>query len=70
MAGFFSIFAGQSRREHCELSLWWSAHHCASQFDRIAQPDGLEVSEPVGHRSLLPEHDRSTETVKRLGRRL
>ena len=40
--GFFSALVAESRRRaDCELSLWWSERYCASQFERIALPDGL-----------------------------
>ena len=42
--GFFSALLAESRRrEDCDLSLWWSERHCASQFERIDQPDGLGI---------------------------
>ena len=70
--GFFSALMAESRRrEDCDLSLWWSERHCASQFDRIAQPDGLGVWEEAGNRVVFClEYDRSTETLERLERKL
>jgi hypothetical protein len=70
--GFFSVLAAESRRrEDCDLSLWWSERHCASQFDRIAQPDGLGVWEEAGNRVVFClEHDRSTETLERQEKKL
>ncbi len=69
--GFFSALAAESRREDCDLSLWWSERHCATQFDRIAQPDGLGVWEEAGNRVVFClEYDRSTETLERLEKKL
>ncbi|MHB1849619.1 MAG: replication-relaxation family protein [Acidimicrobiales bacterium] len=70
--GFFSALVAESRRrEDCDLSLWWSERHCASQFDRIAQPDGLGVWEEAGNRVVFClEYDRSTEALDRLGKKL
>ncbi|MHB1502923.1 MAG: replication-relaxation family protein [Acidimicrobiales bacterium] len=54
--GFFSALVAESRRrEDCDLSLWWSERHCASQFDRLAQPDGLGVWEEAGARRVLAQ---------------
>ena len=48
-SGFFAALLGESRRrEDCDLSLWWSERYCASQFERIAQPDGLGRWEEAG----------------------
>jgi hypothetical protein len=68
--GFFSALAAESRRrDDCDLSLWWSERHCTSQFDRIAQPDGLGVWEEAGNRVVFClEYDRSTESLERLGK--
>ena len=50
--GFFSALAADSRkRADCDLSLWWSECHDTEQFDRIAQPDDLGVSEEAGVRA-------------------
>jgi hypothetical protein len=70
--GFCSALVAESRRrEDCDLSLWWSERHCASQFDRIAQPDGLGVWEEAGNRVVFClEYDLSTETLERLERKL
>jgi len=70
--GFFSALVAESRRrDDCDLSLWWSERHCASQFDRIAQPDGLGVWEEAGNRIVFClEYDRSTETLERLAGKL
>jgi len=70
--GFFSALAAESRRrEDCDLSLWWSERHCTSQFDRIAQPDGLGRWEEAGNRVVFClEFDRSTETLDRLEKKL
>jgi hypothetical protein len=70
--GFFSALVAESRRRvDCDLSLWWSERHCAGQFDRIAQPDGLGVWEEAGARIVFClEYDRSTETLERLGQKL
>ena len=70
--GFFSALVAESRRrEDCDLSLWWSERHCTSQFDRIAQPDGLGVWEEAGNRVVFClEYDRSTETLDRLAKKL
>jgi hypothetical protein len=70
--GFFSALLAESRRrEDCDLSLWWSERHCANQFDRIAQPDGLGVWEEAGNRIVCcVEYDRSTETLERLEKKL
>jgi hypothetical protein len=70
--GFFSSLLAESRRrEDCDLSLWWSERHCASQFDRIAQPDGLGCWEEAGHEVIFClEYDRSTETLERLEKKL
>jgi len=70
--GFFSALVTESRRrDDCYLSLWWSECHCASQFDRIAQPDGLGVWEEAGDRVVFClECDRSTETLERLEKKL
>lgn len=70
--GFFSALMAESRRrEDCDLSLWWSERHCASQFDSIAQPDGLGVWEEAGNRVVFClEYDRSTETLERLEKKL
>ena len=70
--GFFSALVAESRRrDDCDLSLWWSEGHCASQFDRIAQPDGLGVWEEAGKRiAVCLEYDRSTEALERLGKKL
>ncbi|MDA8287840.1 MAG: replication-relaxation family protein [Actinomycetota bacterium] len=70
--GFFSSLLAESRRRSdCDLSLWWSERHCASQFDRIAQPDGLGVWEEAGNRVVFClEYDRSTETLERLAKKL
>ena len=70
--GFFSALVAESRRrEDCDLSLWWSERHCASQFDRLAQPDGLGVWEEAGDRVVFClEYDRSTETLDRLEKKL
>jgi hypothetical protein len=63
--------AESRRRDDCDLSLWWSERHCTSQFDRIAQPDGLGVWEEAGNRVVFClEYDRSTETLERLERKL
>ena len=69
---FFSALVAESRRrEDCNLSLWWSERHCASQFDRIAQPDGLGVWEEASNRVVFClEYDRSTETLDRLEKKL
>jgi hypothetical protein len=70
--GFFSALVAESRRrDDCDLSLWWSERHCTSQFDRIAQPDGLGVWEEAGDRVVFClEYDRSTETLERLEKKL
>ncbi len=70
--GFFSDLQAESRRrEDCDLSLWWSERHCTSQFDRIAQPDGLGVWEEGGNRVVFClEYDRSTEALERLEKKL
>lgn len=70
--GFFSALLAESRRRaDCDLSLWWSECHCADQFDRIAQPDGLGVWEEAGHRIVFClEYDRSTGTLERLEKKL
>jgi len=70
--GFFSALAAESRkRVDCDLSLWWSECHDTEQFDRIAQPDGLGVSEEAGVRlALCLAWDRSTEPLERLGKKL
>jgi hypothetical protein len=70
--GFFSALVAESRRrDDCDLSLWWSERHCTSQFDRIAQPDGLGVWEEAGNRVVFClEYDRSTEALERLGKKL
>jgi len=70
--GFFSALVAESRRrDDCDLSLWWSGRHCASQFDRIAQPDGLGRWEEAGNQVVFClEYDRSTETLERLGKKL
>ncbi|MGA2036513.1 MAG: replication-relaxation family protein [Acidimicrobiales bacterium] len=70
--GFFSAMVAESRcRDDCDLSLWWSERHCAGQFDRIAQPDGLGVWEDAGNRVVFClEYDRSTETLDRLAKKL
>ena len=72
MNGFFSsLLAEFRRREDYDLSLWWSERDCASQFDRIAQPDGLGVWEEAGNRVVFClEYDRSTEALERLGKKL
>jgi hypothetical protein len=63
--------AESRRRDDCDLSLWWSERHCTSQFDRIAQPDGLGVWEEAGNRVVFClEYDRSTETLERLEKKL
>ena len=69
---FFSALVAESRRSpDCELSLWWSERHCADQFDRIAQPDGLGRWEEAGNQIVFClECDRSTETLERLGQKL
>jgi hypothetical protein len=70
--GFFSALVAESRRrKDCDLSLWWSERHCANQFERIAQPDGLGVWEEAGNQIVFClEYDRSTETLERLGKKL
>ncbi len=70
--GFFSALLAESRRrEDCDLSLWWSERHCANQFDRIAQPDGLGKWEEAGNGIVFClEYDRSTETLERLEQKL
>ena len=70
--GFFSALVAESRRrEDCDLSLWWSERHCASQFDRIANPDGLGRWEEAGCQVIVClEYDRSTETLERLEKKL
>jgi predicted transcriptional regulator len=70
--GFFSALVTESRyREDCDLSLLWSERHCANQFERIAQPDGLGMWEEAGNRIVFClEYDRSTETLARLGKKL
>jgi Replication-relaxation len=70
--GFFSALVAESlRREDCDLSLWWSERHCANQFERIAQPDGLGMWEEDGNRIVFClEYDRSTETLERLEKKL
>jgi hypothetical protein len=70
--GFFSALMAESRRrQDCDLSLWWSERHCASQFDRIVNPDGLGRWEEAGDRVVFClEYDRSTETLERLGNKL
>ena len=70
--GFFSgLLAESRRREDCDLSLWWSERHCASQFDRIAQPDRLGVWEEAGNRVVFClKYDRSTEALERLEKKL
>ena len=70
--GFFSALVAESRRrDDCDFSLWWSERHCTSQFDRIAQPDGLGVWEEAGDRvAFCLEYDRSTETLERLEKKL
>jgi hypothetical protein len=70
--GFFSALLAESRRRaDCDLSLWWSERHCANQFDRIAQPDGLGVREEAGNRIVFClEYDRSTESLERLEKKL
>ena len=70
--GFFSALLAESRRrEDCDLSLWWSERHCASQCDRIAQLDGLGVWEEADNRIVFClEYDRSTETLERLEKKL
>jgi hypothetical protein len=70
--GFFAALLAESRRrEDCDLSLWWSERHCANQFDRVAQPDGIGVWEEAGHRIVFClEYDRSTETLDRLEKKL
>ncbi|MHB8498994.1 MAG: replication-relaxation family protein [Acidimicrobiales bacterium] len=70
--GFFSALVAESRRrDDCDLSLWWSERHCASQFDRIAQPDGLGVWKEAGYQLVFClEYDRSTETLERLEKKL
>ena len=66
-----SLLAESRRRSDCDLSLWWSERHCASQFDRIAQPDGLGVWEEAGNRVVFClEYDRSTEALERLEKKL
>ena len=72
MNGFFSALVAESRRrEDCDLSLWWSERQCASQFDRIAQPDRLGRYEEAGNRVVFClEYDRSTETLERLEKKL
>jgi hypothetical protein len=66
-----ALLAESRRREDCDLSLWWSERHCASQFDRIAQPDGLGVWEEADYRVVFClEYDRSTETPERLEKKL
>ena len=68
---FSALLAEYRRREDCDLSLWWSERHCASQFDRLAQPDGLGVWEEAGNRVVFClEYDRSTETLERLEKKL
>ena len=64
VSGFFSALVAESRRrDDCGLSLSWSERHCASQFDRIAEPDGLGVWEEAGDRVVFClAHDCSTET--------
>ena len=70
--GFFSaLLAETRRREDCDLSLWWSERHCANQFDRIAQPDGLGKWEEADNGVVFClEYDRSTETLERLEQKL
>jgi hypothetical protein len=70
--GFFSALLAESRRRSdCDLSLWWSEHHCADRFERIAQPDGLGVWEEAGNQIVLClEYDRSTESLERLAKKL
>ena len=70
--GFFTALLAESRgREDCDLSLWWSERHCASQFDRSAQPDGLGRWEEAGQEVIFClEYDRSTETLDRLENKL
>ncbi len=72
MNRFFSALVAESRRrEDCNLSLWWSERHCASQFDRIAQPDGLGRWEEAGYQIIFClEYDRSTETLERSEKKL
>ena len=70
--GFFSALVAESRRrDDCDLSLWWSERHCASQFDRIVNPDGLGRWEEAGCQVIVClEYDRSTETLERLEKKL
>ena len=70
--GFFSALVAESRRrQDCDLPLWWSERYCASQFERIAQHDGLGVWDDAGNRVVFClEYDRSTETLDRLEKKL
>jgi hypothetical protein len=70
--GFFSALVAESRRRSdCELSLWWSERYCASQFERIALPDGLGRWEEGGASVVfLLEYDRSAESLERLAAKL
>ena len=70
--GLFSALVAQSRRSpDCELSMWWSERYCASQFERIALPDGLGRWEEGGASVVfLLEYDRSTESLERLAAKL
>lgn len=67
--GFFSALMAESRRrQDCDLSLWWSERHCASQFDRSANPDGLGRWEEAGYQVIFClEYDRTASASRSAG---